>query len=117
MRTWGRIVNPDGSKSWVEVATDPTTGDNSWVYVTALCQVLLLNLGESPFYASSGIPAKPTVVQQTQPDYYVARVQSQFAQYFANLVVAKQSSNPPSYQINVTLLNGAKASLTVQIPQ
>lgn len=128
MRTWGRTfaLNPDGTKvepqpagypRWVKVESDPMTGDDSWVFVTALCQVLLLNLNESPFYVNWGIPAKPTVVQQVQPDYYVSRVQAQFAPQFANLVVAKTGSNPPSYRINVTTRQGAKASVTVQIPQ
>jgi hypothetical protein len=116
MRTYGRITNQDGTKTWVEVETD-SNGNNDWVYVTALCQVLLLNLGESPFFAQYGIPAKPTVVQQVQPDYYVSRVQSQFAGRFANLVIAKQGSNPPQYKVNVTTHQGAKASVTVQVPQ
>ena len=99
------------------MTTDPVTGDNSWVYITQLCQVLLLNLGESPFYSQYGLPAKQTVVQQVQPDYYVNRTQAQFAQYFANLAIAKLSSNPPSYQVSATLFSGAKASIMMTIPQ
>jgi len=116
MRTYGRITNPDGTKSWVEVTTD-ANGFNDWVWVTTLCQVLLLNLNESPFYANYGIPAKQSVIQQVQPDYYVARTQQQFADKFANLVIAKESSNPPKYRVNVTTHQGIKASVMVQIPE
>lgn len=87
------------------------------MWLATLCQVLLLNLGESPFYANYGIPAKPTIVQQVQPDYYVARTQQQFAPHFANLVIAKENSVPPTYRINVTTHQGVKASATVQIPE
>jgi hypothetical protein len=116
MRTYGRATNPDGTKKWVEVTTD-ANGFSDWVYVTALCQALLLNLNESPFFAQYGIPAKPDIVQQVQPDFYITRTQQLFAPYFANLVVAKQGSNPPTYKINVTTMQGAKASLNVPIPQ
>jgi len=116
MRTYGRITNQDGTKSWREVQTD-ADGFDDWVYVTALCQVLLLNLGESPFFAQYGIPAKPTIVQQAQPDYYVSRTQAQFAPRFASLIVAKGGNDPPSYRVNVTTNQGASASVTVQIPQ
>lgn len=116
MRTYGRITNPDGSRTWVKVETD-AQGRNDMVYVTALCQVLLLNLGESPFFAQYGIPAVPTVVQQVQPDYYVTRAQAQFAPFFANLIVAKQLSDPPTYKINVTTQQGVRIAANVEIPQ
>jgi len=116
MRTYGRITNPNGTKTWVEVTTD-ADGFNDMVYVTTLCQCLLLNLGESPFYANYGIPAKQSIVQQIAPDYYVAQTQRQFAQYFANLAIAKKSSNPPTYQINVTTHQGVKINASVQVPQ
>lgn len=73
-------------------------------------------MGESPFYAQYGIPAQPTIVQQVQPDFYVSRLQQLFAPYFANLVVAKQASNPPTYRISVTTNQGAKVSVTVYVP-
>jgi hypothetical protein len=128
VRIWGRVfaLNPDGSRQavqpagypyWIAVTSDPVTGDDSWVRITQLCQVLLLNLGESPFYSQYGLPAKQTVVQQTQPDFYVNRTQAQFAQYFANLAVAKLSSNPPTYRVAATLFSGAKASVTMTVPQ
>lgn len=115
MRTYGRVTNRDGTKTWVVVQTD-ADGNDDYVYLTTLCQCLLLNLGESPFYANYGIPAKPAVVQQVQPDYYVARTQQQFAQYFANLVIAKVTAPVPTYKVNVTLNQGTKVSLSVSIP-
>jgi hypothetical protein len=117
MRTWGRITNPDGSKTWVEVSTD-ANGDNSQVWLTTLAQTLKLNLNESPFYASYGIPAAQSVIQQVQPDYYVAQTQQQYAQHFAALVIAKQPQQPnqprPTYQINATTFQGVQ--LTGPIP-
>ena len=123
MRTYGRVyaLNPDGSRQnpqppgypyWQQVSTD-ANGYNDAVMLTTLCQVLLLNLGESPFYANYGLPAVPTIVQQVQPDFYITRTQSQFAKYFAALIVAKLGSNPPAYKINVTTNQGAKVVLEV----
>jgi hypothetical protein len=128
VRIWGRVfaLNADGSRQnpqpagfpyWQIVQSDPVTGDDSWVRITQLCQTLLLNLGESPFYSSWGLPAKQTIVQQVQPDFYINRTQAQFAQYFANLAISKLASDPPTYQIAATLFSGAKASVTVTIPQ
>jgi hypothetical protein len=124
MRSWGRIwaLNPDGSQQspqpagypyWQEVSTDPTTGDNSAVWLTTLCQCLLLNLNESPFNASLGLPAAITVLTQVQPDYYVSRIQAYFAQYFASLLVSKVQSNPPVYNVAVTTLQGARIIVSV----
>jgi hypothetical protein len=100
------------------VQSDPVTGSNSWVYVTTLCQVLLLNLGESPFYASSGLPAQQSIIQQIAPDFYVQRIQQQFAQYFAYLSIARDpSAVVPTYNVNATLFDGTPASVTVRVPQ
>jgi hypothetical protein len=118
MRIYGRITNPDGSKTWVTVQTDPATGSNSWVYLTALCQAFLLNLGESPFYANFGLPAQQSVIQQIAPDFYVQRTQQQFAQYFASLIIAKDPTQAvPTYNVNVTMLDGTPASVTLQVPE
>ena len=118
MRTYGRTTNQDGSKTWVKVESDPLTGSNSWVYVTTLCQALLLNLGESPFYADYGLPAEQSVIQQIAPDFYVSRTQQRFAQFFASLIVAKDpAADHPTYNINATLFEGTPASVTVQIPE
>lgn len=113
MRTYGRITNPlTGVKTWVVVETD-ANGYNDNVYITTLCQVLKLNLGESPFYANYGIPARNSVLSQTQPDQYVSRTQQQFAQYFASLVVAKIDDNPPTYNIALVTQNGSILNATI----
>lgn len=110
MRTYGRVLvdpngPPDGPKRWVQVDTTPEAGDD-YVWLTTLVQVLKLNLGESPFYANFGIPAKPSVVQQVFPDFYVTRTQQQFAPKFGALIVSKLPGDTPNYKINVTLNNG-----------
>lgn len=123
MRTYGRIaLNPLYPKvlTWVEVDTT-ADGFNDYVYVTTLIQVLKLNLGESPFYANYGIPAKPTVVSQVAPDFYAARTQQQFAGFFANLTIARvpapvgYPADTPTYNVAVTTHQGLKLSATVPI--
>lgn len=113
MRTYGRVTDEYGNKTWVEVTTD-ANGDNDAVWVTTLAQVLKLNLGESPFYANYGIPAKQSVLQQIAPDYAMAVTQQQFSQYFANLVITKLVDLPPTYIVNVTTHQGAV--IEMQIP-
>ncbi|HQT62192.1 hypothetical protein [Acidiphilium sp.] len=113
MRTYGRLTNADGSKTWVEVSTD-ANGFNDNVYLTTLAQVLKLNLGESPFYATYGIPAYQTVVTQVYPDYYAMLTQEEFAPHFAALTITRvQGSNPPVY--NVSAVTHAGALLTTQV--
>ena len=113
MRTYGRVYT-NGASKWVEVSTD-ASGANDYVWVTTLIQCLKLNLGESPFYANFGIPAKPSVVQQVFPDFYVSRTQQQFASYFANIVVAKVPSTTPTYNINITTNNGVKIAASIPV--
>ena len=87
MRTYGRTQDViTGKKTWWLVQTD-FNGFNDSVYLTALAQVLKLNLGESPFFANYGIPAHQSVVTQVYPNYYLARTQQQFAGYFASLIL------------------------------
>ena len=113
LRTWGRITDSlTGKKTWVEVTTD-AKGFDDWVWLTTLVQCLKLNLNESPFYANYGIPAKQSVVQQLFPDYYVSITQQQFAPYFANLIIAKQNTTTPTYNINVVTNFGVKIAQTV----
>ncbi|MBR8147079.1 hypothetical protein [Burkholderia vietnamiensis] len=115
MRTWGRIHNQDGSYRWVAVTTD-ANGYNDNVYLTTLCQVLKLNLGESPFYANYGIPAQQTVVTQVFPDYYAMVTQQQFAPYFASLAIVREpGSFPPVYNIQAVAHSGALLNATVAI--
>jgi hypothetical protein len=113
MRTYGRITNAEGNLQWVEVTTD-ANGYNDNVYLTALAQVLKLNLGESPFYANYGIPQYQSVLTQVFPDYYAMMTQKQFAPYFASLVIARvPGSNPPTYNVNAVTHNGAIITTTI----
>ncbi len=107
MRTYGRIKNIDGTYTWQVVQTAPN-GDNSAVWLTTLIQCLKLILGESPFYANYGIPAIQSVIQQLFPDFYVTQTQTQFAQYFASLIISKQPSATPTYLVNIITKQGAK---------
>lgn len=113
MRTYGRVPNGAGGLQWVQVNTD-ANGFNDLVYLTTLCQCLLLGLGESPFYGGYGIPAAQSVLQQVFPDYYVALTQQVFAPYFTSLTVQRVAgSATPTY--NVTALTHTGAILTAQI--
>ena len=124
MRTYARARNADGSKTWLTIET-AANGDNSLVYLVTLCQVLLLNLNESPWFGNFGLPSQQSVMQQVAPDYYISRTQQQFAPYFASLLIARAGNNPPTYNIAVTTLAGAQlnfdlpltASPPNQIPQ
>jgi hypothetical protein len=116
VRTYGRAHTPNGTLTWQVVQTDPTTGLNDLVYVTTLCQVLLLNLGESPFSSQMGIPAQQSILQQIMPDYYVALTQQNFAPYFASLLISRTNTNPPTYQVNITTHQGLKINASVPIP-
>lgn len=116
LRTWGRVHNSDGSYGpWQAVETD-ASGSDDLVYFVTLCQVLLLNLGESPFFANFGIPAHQTVVTQVFPDYYVAFTQQQFAPHFASVLVSKQPLANPTYNVNVTTHAGVKLNASIPIP-
>lgn len=107
MRTFGRITNEDGTKTWVEVSTD-AAGYDDYVWITTLIQTLKLSLNESPFYANYGIPAQRAVIQQVFPDYYVAATQAQFAQHFASLIVSKVDAPDPTYKIDLTTNQGVR---------
>lgn len=106
MRVWARETLENGTKQWVSITTD-ANGYNDAVYLTALAQCLLLCLGESPFWANLGIPAQPSVIQQVFPDFYIAFIQQYFSQFFASLIVAKENSPTPTYNIAVTTNQGA----------
>lgn len=115
MRTYGRTTNPDGSKTWQVVQTD-ANGFNDAVWITTLCQVLLLNLNESPFYANYGLPDQQAIIQQVAPDFYVARTQQLFAKYFASLIIARDpAANEPTYNVSVLTNQGAKVIVSVPI--
>ena len=101
---------------WVEVDTD-SSGNNDLVYLTTLCQVLKLSLGESPFYSNYGLPARQSVMQQVWPDYYVALVQQTFSPYFSMLAISKQTgTTTPTYNVTVITHSGVSLSAVVQVP-
>jgi hypothetical protein len=103
-----------GKKTWQMVTTD-INGFNDSVCLTWLAQVCKLNLGESPFWGDWGIPAHESVVTQVAPDYYMNRIQQQFAPRFASVLLMRlpdaidDSGNPsPNYQISVLTNYGAR---------
>lgn len=111
MRAYGRVpvdpLDPKGPKRWVKVETD-SSGDNTQVIITWLAQVLLLNIDESPFFGSWGIPSRQSVLQQVAPDIFVTLVQERFSPYFAALTVSKQNVPTPTYVINAVTLVGVR---------
>lgn len=115
MRTWGRVTDANGNKTWVSVETD-ANGDSSYVWLTTLIQTLKLGLGESPFYSQYGIPAQQSIVQQVYPDYYVNMTQQQFAGYFASLTISKvDGAENPTYTIDVVFRNGVSHQENVAV--
>lgn len=113
MRTYARLgPSSNNPGKWVVIETD-AQGQNDVVWLMTLTQCLLLNRGESPFYAQYGIPGPQAIISQVAPDYFVALTQQQFSVYFAALIINRTASNPPTYSVNVTFNNGAKASATV----
>lgn len=114
MRTYGRVYHEDGSYTWTKVETD-SSGFNDYVWATTLIQVLLLNLGESPFYANYGIPAHQSVVQQIFPDLYVSLTQQYFAPRFASLIITKDKNPEPTYRVNITTNAGVKVAVSIPV--
>lgn len=121
MRVYGRIRLPDDPitgaevKLWVQVNTDPN-GDEDHVMLTALAQALLLNLGESPFFADWGIPAVYSVLNQLFPDVWVALMQQRFSSRFASLLIAREDVPTPTYNITITTHAGVVLNRQVPIP-
>lgn len=109
MRTWGRI---DGV--WQAVTTD--INGNDAVFVTTLVQCLKLNRGESPFNGNYGIPAQQSVQTQDAPDYFIMQTQSQFAQFFASLIITRRSGTGVTPYYNVNILTRSGAQISHQIP-
>jgi hypothetical protein len=117
VRTYARYTTPAGVKGWQEVDT-AADGSNDMVFVVTLIQVLLLNLGESPFYANYGIPARPSVQQRVWPDFYVARTQRQFSSYFASLIISAQRlAAEPTYNVDLVTNQGVRINVGVPITQ
>ena len=114
MRTYGRTTDLYGVKTWVVVQTDDK-GHNDYVWVTTLIQCLLLNIGESPFFANYGIPAQQSLIQQIFPDFYVAQIQRRFARFFSSLIIFKLASPTPTYHINIITNSGVKIAVSIPI--
>lgn len=126
MRTYGRTQDVlTGKKTWWVVTTD-MNGFNDSVYITALAQVIKLNLNESPFFADWGIPAHESVITQVYPDLFLVRIQQRFAPYFASVLLsiapitqgsadsfaAGQDGAPaPNYIIDVLTNYGARVGV------
>jgi hypothetical protein len=119
MRTYGRTRNVlTGAKTWWIVTTD-INGFNDAVYLTALAQVCKLNLGESPFFGTWGIPARQSVVTQLYPNYYMLQIQQQFSGYFASLILtpitdAVDQDGRPSPAYNISILTNYGSRIGVQ---
>ena len=114
LRTYGRINQTNGvGGTWVQVNTD-ANGFNDAVYLTTLIQCLKLNQGESPFYATYGIPARQAVLSQVFPDFAAAQTQTQFSPYFAALSISRViGSFPPVYDVTVVDHTGAIVGVQV----
>ena len=102
----GQSYNSEPNYKWVEVDTDQN-GFNDAVWLTALSQVLQLNLNESPIYGNFGIPSQQSVTTQVFPDYYVMLTQQYFAQHFLSLIISKALAVEPTYNVNATANPGA----------
>jgi hypothetical protein len=111
MRTYGRVSDVNGIKTWIVVQTDGK-GYNDYVYLTGLVQDLKLNFGESPFHADHGIPAKTSLLQQTAPTQQVAFLQSYWSKFFASLIIVDATDhlgNPatPTYDVSIIRKSGS----------
>jgi hypothetical protein len=102
---------------WVEISTD-ANGNNDFVWLTTLCQCLLLNLGEDPVFSNYGIPVIQSVQQGVPPDLYVARMQQAFAPYFASLKIQRDTdqNGNPVYKVGVMTNQGVTINASVPIP-
>jgi hypothetical protein len=119
LRTYGRVKDELGNVTWTEVTTDDN-GFNDYVYVTALAQECQLNLNESPFWSDRGIPARPSIVQQIAPDYYMLLMQARYSPYFLNISIVRVpgATDPtgrpaPTYRVNITTHYGVTTELEV----
>lgn len=112
-RVYGRTWDNNDNPTWNVVQTD-ASGNNEYVYVTWLIQVIKLVLGESPFYANYGIPAIQSVIQQIFPDFYMTQIQQQFQQYFTSLIISSVPNvTTPTYNVNILLFSGTTIQTTI----
>lgn len=111
-RVWGRRFATDGSRSWEAFETD-SSGSDDYPNFIWLQQALLLRLNESPFYADWGIPVQQTLATSIYPDYYTAKTQQRFSQYFPSCSISRVSSMEVGYSVNITTKTGVKVSQTL----
>lgn len=111
MRTYGRVWDDDGNPSWHVVETD-AAGFNDYVYASALCQCLQLNLGESPFWADFGLPAHQAIIQQVAPDYNVQFIATYFSRFFASLIISRSPIEAPAGTFRVKPQNPRNTAAT-----
>lgn len=103
MGIWTRQYQPDGTRRWVSVR------DNQAI-IAWLQNALLLQLGESPFWADWGLPVTQMLVTQVWPDYYVHMTKQRFEDYFTSLRITRdtaQDSAEPSYTISALFADGS----------
>lgn len=114
-RTWTGKIPGQGTPTWTVVETDES-GNNEYLFVSWLIQVIQLVLGESPFYADWGIPAIQSVIQQIFPDFYINVTQQKFQSYFASLIISKvPNTKQPTYTVNIMLTNGTAFNATIAL--
>jgi hypothetical protein len=114
-RVYGRVT-VNGVRQWVVVPTD-AAGFDSNVALTALCQTLLLQTGESPFWASSGVNAQQSVNTGVPPDFAVAQIQAFYASFFASLIIQRASgaNAAPVYNARALTFQGSILTASVAI--
>lgn len=102
MRVWTRVMGSDGKRTWQPVDNDQ--GNIAW-----LQNSLLLQLGESPFWADWGIPVQQTLVSRVWPDYYLNMTQQRFRDVFPTLQITRRDGGngaDPVYDISIILNDG-----------
>lgn len=108
-RVWGRVTQSDGSRTWQAFETDENGSDDMPNFIW-LQNALLLNTNESPFYADWGIPVQRTLATAIYPDYYTAKTQQRFSQYFPSCSISRIQGADVSYSVNITTKSGVQVS-------
>ncbi|UMM63143.1 hypothetical protein [Aristophania vespae] len=103
MRVWTRQFQSDGTRKWVAV-----TGNQA--IIAWLQNNLLLQLGESPFYADKGLPVTQSLISRIWPDYYLNQLQEFFRDYVSTIQITRDTSvvnDGLSYKILVIFKDGS----------
>jgi len=112
MRIHGRLLNPDGTKTWVTL--DTAKGDSiDTIYVLWLVQTLKLNTLESPYWPDWGVPIWQVMQNTFYPDSSIAKIQANFSQYFSYLSIARVPNPDPYYSVTVITKNGTTKTIQV----